>query len=228
MHGLELLETIRSLPREGSSAIFMRHAERFPIVDAADPTLAEITPDGAVAAEAFGANITGFDCVRLFHSPIKRCRQTAEFIARGAESGGCAVEIAGPEPTLGVDYILDLKEAGRLTILHGNHFVRLWFTGQVPSTVIRSAAQIAAGKLVYLTRRMQEPCARGRRLDIHVSHDWNVIILRELMLRVRHEDAGWLTFLDGLAFSSSAEGLRAFYRDQALMKSIPWTFETAP
>jgi hypothetical protein len=225
MHGLELLETIRSLPLEGSSAIFLRHAERFPIVDAADPTLAEITPAGAAAAEAFGAGITGFDCVRLFHSPIKRCRQTAECIARGLESTGCSVEIAGAERTLGVDYILDLKEAGRLTLLHGNHFVRLWFTGQIAPTVIRPVAHIAAGKLVYLTQRLQEPCARGRRLDVHVSHDWNVIILRELMLHVRHEEAGWLTYLDGLAFSSRAAGLHAFYRTSSLMKSMPWTFD---
>jgi hypothetical protein len=124
-----------------------------------------------------------------------------------------------------VDYILDLKEAGRLTILHGDHFVRLWFTGQVAPSIIRAAAHIAAEKLTYLHRRMQEPCSRGRRLDIHVSHDWNVIILRELMLRVRHEDAGWLTFLDGLAFSSDANGLHAFYRGHALGKPMPWTFD---
>lgn len=225
MHGTELLETLHSLPPAGSSAIFMRHAERFPIVDAADPTLAEITPAGAVAAEAFGARIRGFDHVRLFHSPIKRCRQTAECIGRGLASNGVVVEHAGPEPTLGVDYILDLKEAGRLTILHGDHFVRLWFTGQIGAAIIRSAEQIAEGKLVYLTQRLHEPVTRGRRLDVHVSHDWNVIILRELMLRVRHEDAGWLTFLDGVAFSSGAAGLQACYRNFSVTKPLPWTFE---
>lgn len=226
MHGNELLETIRTLPPEGNSAIFLRHAKRFPILDAADPTLAEITPDGAIAAEAFGARMSGFEHVRLFHSPIKRCRQTAESIARGLGSTGCAVEIVGAEPTLGVDYILDLKEAGRLTVLHGDHFVRLWFTGQIAPNIIRAAAHIAAEKLLYLTRRMDEPSTRGRRLDVHVSHDWNVIILRELMLSIRHEDAGWLTFLDGLAFSSRPTGLHAFYRDRSLMKPMPWAFDS--
>lgn len=224
MHGLELLATLRSLPADAPAAAFLRHAERFPIVDASDPTLAEITPAGAAAAEAFGRQIEGFGCIRVFHSPIKRCRQTAECIARGIATTGVAVEIAGADPTLGVDYILDLKEAGRLTVLHGNHFVRLWFSGQVEPTVIRAAAPIAARKLEFLTRRLQEPCSQGRRLDLHVSHDWNIIVLRELMLRVRHEEAGWLDFLDGVAFSPSDAGLRVAYRDHVVTRPLPWDF----
>lgn len=225
MYGLPLLETIRSLP-PASAAVFLRHAERFPILDAAEPTLAEITPNGAAAAEAFGAQLTGFDCIRLFHSPVKRCLQTAACIAQGAQSIGCSVELVGPEDALGVDYILDLREAGRLTVLHGNHFVRLWFSGQVSPTVIRAARQIAARKLAFLTQRLQEPCAQGRRLDLHVSHDWNIIVLRELLLSVRHEEAGWLTFLDGVAFSAHATGLQAVYRDHARVRPLPWSFES--
>ena len=225
MHGLKLLETINSLPTDAPAAAFLRHAERFPIVDVTDPTLAEITPDGAVAAEAFGTLIRGFDYVRIFHSPIKRCRQTAECIARGLDSTGCPVEVAGPGEALGVVYVVDHKEAGRLTELHGDHFVRLWFSGQVPSTVIRAPQYVAERKLAFLTQRLHEPSAQGRRLDLHVSHDWNIIVLRELICGVRHEDAGWLNFLDGVAFAPTADGLRAVYRDRAVTKPLPWSFE---
>jgi len=227
MHGLQLLDTIHSLPTNAAAAAFLRHAERFPILDSADPTLAEITPDGAVSAEAFGTRIRGFDWVRIFHSPVKRCRQTAECIARGISSTGCPVDIAGPEDALGVDYIVDLMEAGRLTVLHGNHFVRLWFSGQVAPTVIRAAEQIAARKLTFLAQRLQEPSERGRRLDLHVSHDWNIIVLRELVCGVRHEEAGWLNFLDGVAFSSTAGELSAVYRERRVTKPLPWSFDAA-
>lgn len=226
MHGLQLLDTIHSLPNDSAAAI-LRHAERFPILDSADPTLAEITPDGAVAAEAFGTRLRGFDCVRIFHSPVKRCRQTAECIARGVSSTGCPVEIAGPDDALGVDYIMDLTEAGRLTVQHGNHFVRLWFSGQVAPTVIRAPEQIAARKLAFLTQRLQEQSPRGRRLDLHVSHDWNIIVLRELVCGVPHEEAGWLNFLDGVAFSPTAGGLSAVYREHRVTKPLPWSFQAA-
>lgn len=224
MYGHELLKTIETLSVDGKSAAMLRHAARFPIVDPTEPTLAEITPEGAADAENFGQRVTGFECVRLFHSPVKRCRQTAECIARGAQKAGITVEHLGPEAALGVDYILDLTEAGRLTALHGEHFVRLWHDGQIEPNVIRATKQIAETKLVYLTRKIQEPCLAGRRLDLHVSHDWNILVLRELLLGVQHEEAGWLNFLDGLVFSLSADRLEACYRNHAQTQILPWRF----
>jgi len=224
MYGHELLKTIKTLATDGNSAAMLRHAARFPIVDPTEPTLAEITAEGAAAAENFGRGIAGFECVRLFHSPVKRCRQTAECIARGALKAGLIVEHLGPEPALGVDYILDMTEAGRLTTLHGDHFVRLWHDGQIDPKVIRATKQIAETKLVYLASKLQEPCLAGRRLDLHVSHDWNILVLRELLLGVLHEDAGWLNFLDGLAFSLCAGRLEARYRSYARAQTLPWRF----
>ena len=226
MHGHTLLETLRSLPAHTNAAVFLRHAERFPILAAADHTLAELTPNGHAAAEAFGTRISGFDRVRIFHSPVKRCRQTAEGIAAGLGTTGCPVEIAGPAEALGVDYILDGAETARLSTLYGDHFIRLWFSGQVGPEVIHAADQIVTRKLAYLTERLQQPCPDGRRLDLHVSHDWNILTLRELLCGVRHEEAGWLNFLDGVAFSSAVDGLRAAYRDRAVTRTLPWRFPT--
>jgi hypothetical protein len=224
MYGHELLETIRTLSAKGKSAAMLRHAARFPIVDPTQPTLAEITPEGATAAEQFGRRIAGFEQVRLFHSPVKRCRQTAECIALGAQKAGITVEHLGPETALGVEYILDLAEAGRLTALHGDHFVRMWHDGQISAKVIRATKQIAETKLIYLARKLQEPCTAGQRLDLHLSHDWNILVLRELLLGVLHEEAGWLDFLDGIAFSLCADRLEARYRNHVQSRTLPWRF----
>lgn len=226
MHGHTLLETLRSLPAQTNAAVFLRHAERFPILAAADHTLAELTPNGHAAAEAFGTRISGFDRVRIFHSPVKRCWQTAEGIALGLGATGCPVEMAGPAAALGVDYIVDGAETARLATQHGEHFIRLWFSGQVGPAVIHAADQIVTRKLAYLTERLQQPCAPGRRLDLHVSHDWNILTLRERLCGVRHEDAGWLAFLDGVAFTAAGDGLRAVYRDRAVTRPWPGRFPT--
>jgi hypothetical protein len=221
MHGHELLATLSSLGSGHPAAAFLRHAERFPIADPARPDDAQLTPTGHATAEQFGARLGAWAQVRLFHSPVKRCRQTAEGIARGAAIAGCTVEAVAPEAVLGVDYIVDVAEAGRLTVLHGEHFVRLWLTGQVPSTVIRPAAEMVAAKLAYLGRRLQEPASDGVRLDLHVSHDWNILAVRELTLGVRHEDAGWLTFLDGLAFAAPASGrLQTVFRHHTRTQAL--------
>ena len=226
MHGREILDTLRTLNARHVVALLIRHAERFPIVDAANPTQAELNPAGRAAAETLGARFEGFSRLRLFHSPVTRCQQTAECIARGADSAGLPVTLVGPQDPLGIDYILDLAEAGRLTALHGDHFVRLWFSGQIPVRVIRPAAEIAAEKLAYLTARLDDDADPGR-LDIHISHDWNTIILRELMLGVRHEEAGWLDYLDGVAFEPKPGALRAVYRDRTVTRPLPWRFDAA-
>lgn len=220
MNGFPLLDVLRSLPSGAPAAAFLRHAERFPITDIADPAAAEITPAGALSAEEFGRQLSGFDYVRLFHSPVKRCRQTAECLARGAAAAGLGVELVGPEDALGIDYILDFKEAGRLTVEHGEHFVRLWFTEKVSPSVIRAARELADRKLAYVAGRLREPCTRARRLDLHVSHDWNIIVLRELVCGVRHEEAGWLDFLDGIAFTPVANGVRAICGNRAVTANV--------
>lgn len=214
MQGHELLETIAGMTAFPAVAAVMRHAARHPIANPSEPTLAEITTEGAKAAVEFGSRLKGFDRVRLFHSPVKRCGQTAACIAQGAAAAGLAVETVGARDEIGCDYILDLVEAGRLTVLHGDAFVRLWLEGKIPATVVRSPRTIAARQLDFAATRLQEPTDGGRRLDLHVSHDWNIILLREILLQIRYEDAGWLTFLDGVVFTADSDGTRAIYRQQ--------------
>jgi Phosphohistidine phosphatase SixA len=226
MHGLELLETLRAVPAGTPAAVILRHAARFPITDQAESHLAELTPQGIADAEAFGTRIQGFDCIRLFHSPIKRCQQTAEAILRGATKIGLSGEIAGPEDTLGAGYIFDLAEIGRLAVQHRDNFVRLWLSGEFPSHVLRSAVDLANIKLDYILERLREPCPRGRRLDLHVSHDWNILILRELFCAIRHEDVGWLDFLDGVVFAPQGDDqVQVTYRDRITTHALPWNVE---
>lgn len=214
MQGNELLETIAGLKTVPAVAAVMRHAARHPIANPAEPTLAEITTEGALAATEFGARLTGFDRVRLFHSPVKRCGQTAACIAQGAARAGLAVELVGAREEIGIDYIVDLAEAGRLTVLHGDHFVRLWVEGKIPPTVVRSPQSLTTLQTDFVGARLREPTGGGRRLDLHVSHDWNIMALREVLLQIRFEAAGWLTFLDGVTFTDDATGMRAIYRQQ--------------
>ena len=87
MNGSDVIKMIGTFAPEGRSAVMLRHAARFPIVDMTRPELAELTPEGSATAEAMGEQLRGHDGVRLFHSPVKRCQQTAECLARGARLG---------------------------------------------------------------------------------------------------------------------------------------------
>ncbi|MBI5381513.1 MAG: histidine phosphatase family protein [Opitutae bacterium] len=220
MYGQALLHTLAQLDATTDAAVMLRHAARFPITDPRTATTIELTPQGFRDAEAFGGKLTGFSRLRLHHSPVKRCQQTAEAIARGASANGLAVEWRGAQDLLGVSFIIDEEETARLTVLHGEAFLRLWLAQQVDPRVIRPAAALAADYIAYFADGLRTSDG-GRRLDLHVSHDWNTMVLREIALGVRHEEAGWLEFLDGITFQRDNGALRTIYRHHSVRHAVP-------
>ncbi len=50
------------------------------------------------------------------------------------------------------------------------------------------------------------------RLDIHVSHDWEISLLREELFGLRYEDVGWPPFMDGILFRTDGADVVASYR----------------
>lgn len=212
MRGEELLQTLRQAAADGGPvAAMLRHAARHPIADPREPHLAELTTEGCAAAEEFGTWLGDFARVRLFHSPVKRCRQTIECIAIGAQRVGVEVEVVGEHPDLGINYIRDVTEAGRLSVEYGEKFVRHWFAGTLPPGIVDPVEAISARKVAYVRGHLAT--AQPGTLDLHCSHDWNIMVLREHLCAVRHEDAGWLNFLDGLTFRPAPTGVRAIYRE---------------
>lgn len=204
------MATLRREARHGKPlAATLRHAERHPITDPAWPDLPELTATGRADAEAFGAALAGFELVRLFHSPVLRCRQTAEGIAAGVQRIGGRVELLGAHEPLGISYTHDRVEFGRLFEIHGdNRFMRLWCDGALPRTALDPAAECSEQIVAFIRGRLAEHAADARSLDLHVSHDINIMAVREACLGLRHEDAGWLEFLDGVVFQPSEDGMR--------------------
>lgn len=211
MRGEKLLATLRREARHGKPlAATLRHAERHPITDPAWPDLPELTTTGRADAEAFGAALEGFELVRLFHSPVVRCRQTAEGIAAGVQRAGGRVEMLGVHESLGIGYTRDRLEFGRLFEIHGdNRFMRLWCDGVLPEKVLAPASSCSTQIREFIHRRLGDHALNARVLDLHVSHDINIMAVREACLGLRHEEAGWLEFLDGVVFQSTADGVRA-------------------
>jgi broad specificity phosphatase PhoE len=223
MSSQAVLESLTALPATSHAAAMIRHGERQPFNSATDPTKALLTDEGKRAARALGAGLSGFDRVRLFHSPVERCRQTAECIAEGAAAKGLSVSIAGPSDALGFGYTRDMPKAIQMYSAMDHGFIDHWFSGRVPDSVIADPSLLVEETLAHITRHLGESDGPGRRLDLHVSHDWNILAMRELLLGITHEQSGWLTFLDGLGFSRPSSGpLQARYHACERHSPLPW------
>jgi hypothetical protein len=208
-----ILDIINNLP--GQSAIVIRHAERFAIkgIDAHFST--GLTEKGLADAYDFGASLPHFENYRLFHSQAKRCRQTAERICEALELAGRKAAIVGQEEVIGVSYMLtDIHTAFNESERHGNQFIRAWFDGRLEPGIYKPLDETLEQHLGYLRTSLQ--ASRG--LDIHVTHDWNINVLREGIFGLRHEDIGWPEYLSGVIFSLGPDGLMAALDDGASIR----------
>lgn len=190
----------------------IRHGDRNKILshDVEGSLSVGLTEKGFTDAEDFGRSIPFFSTIRIFHSPAVRCRETAQMISRGARSQGLTVELIQEEWNLCAPYVKDdrcLKEADRL----GMDFFRTWMSGQISSDWVDGAESSAYMVVEPILSRLKE---KEDCLDVHVSHDWDIMLLREFILGIKHEDAGWLSCLDGISFFQKDGGYRACYRER--------------
>lgn len=186
------------------SAIVIRHAQRCEITGAQAHWTCGLTQAGTEQAHAFGESLAGrFSSYRIFHSPVRRCEQTA--MALSEELDGAPVSA---EKMLGVFYIrVSVEEGFTEADRHGRNFTRAWFSGRVPDDIFMPLPEALAAQTAYI--RSKFGSAPEGAMDIHITHDWNINVLREGIFGLRHEDAGWPGFLEGLAFSLQGNELSA-------------------
>lgn len=202
-----MTDTLRYTIGTGPQALIVRHAERFPLPSISESLMIGLTEKGKLDAFELGRAIEGIGQIRLFHSPAVRCRETAEAIGRGFSDRGGTVQGIQETWDLCAPYLKDdrvLKEAES----QGHGFMRSWFIGQFDPEWIRPTSEAADMVLAHLLQRMTEG-DEGDRLDVHVSHDWEIVLLREELLGIRYEDAGWIEYLGGIHFSRHEGGFLA-------------------
>ncbi|MDW5562211.1 MAG: histidine phosphatase family protein [Methanomassiliicoccus sp.] len=178
--------------------MIVRHAERHAVGDIGHSLEVGLTTKGREDSVAFGRSISGSRPVRLFHSPAVRCRETALGIAEGLRSNGHQVIFLEESPLLCAPYLKDSRVLGDADRL-GHEFMRAWFDGRFDPRWLLPTSEAADMVLSQVIDGLSS--ASADHLDIHVSHDWEVVLLREELLGIRYEDAGWVDYLTGIAFT---------------------------
>lgn len=215
LYGDYLLAALASLPEGAPAVLFARHAERYTIEGAASPDDVPLTPAGEEAARLFGSRLPTARFLRLFHSPILRCKTTAELIAGGFAAAGGQVAFEGALPGLCRSYLVDRRGMNALVRRYGGGgsyaLIRDWFDGRFDPAIIDPCSVAAEG-----LRRLAENAAAYAgpgSLTILVTHDWEILTLREAFLGARHEEVGWVDYLDGLALAREGDTTHFRWRE---------------
>jgi len=217
-YGGALLAALEALPPACPAAIYIRHAERDPIIDLVGSETVQLTPAGEEAARRFGARLPLSRAVRIVHSWIPRCELTARRIAEGFTAAGGRVTFDGMLDGLCGAFVHDFDRVVAYTREYNSDFTRRWFDGLLDPAVI-DPCPIAAANMLKLAETALAGAAHDS-LTILVSHDWDIMTLRETYLGARHEVAGWNDFLDGLALARDGETLHLRWREYAAERLV--------
>jgi hypothetical protein len=198
-------------------AVLMRHAERdqFKLGKETDPLL---TKRGHRDSYELGRDLSVLAPVRIFHSPIKRCEQTAQELCRGLAENNGRCEINGVIEDVGPSlYVTDIKRIIMALEEQGSGFFRLWFDGKLPEDLIAPVEVAAERELSILTAQLTE----DRHFTLNVSHDWNIMVLLEHYFKLKHEDIGYPGFLSGVVAYRENQTVHLYYGERRCAISLP-------
>ena len=196
------LELLQSVYAEGVEhlVVLIRHSAR-EFEPGRHDLLNPLTDEGRSLAHRFGAALPKDVLARGYASPAQRCLDTAELILQGHGECGGRVTRHRPIEALGVFYVLDQMRMYRaMTAATGQvPFLASWFAGEVADDVMmpaglaaRLVARVAAAKLDAPLQRPQ--------LDICVSHDMSLYLVRDRLLGLPVAASGDVNFLDAVVF----------------------------
>jgi len=200
---------MRALPEAARAILLVRHAERGPIVDVATHREVLLTPAGHEAARAAGHLLAALaprraGRVRLLHSPVERCAETARGIGHGLRERDVEHALHGEVGMLGEHYVRDVERGNAHARQHRHAYLRAWLDGVIPDDVLVAKREAGRGQL----RAVVELAPAAGDLTVMVTHDWNIALLRETLLGLTHEAFGWPGFLDGILFVVEAYEVR--------------------
>lgn len=201
------------------SILIMRHGARPHITD---PTLAEttmLTAEGIQTSHELGARLLSRTPVKgIFHSTIHRCQQTAQAILAGLEEEGSHPKFFGAFPELATPYLPDPQKTYTFAFTQGLDslaFLRVWFTKGLDASLADEPHHAGWDQLNFLLKQFRE----NPGFQIHVSHDWNILLLLWTFLEVEPTLETWPNFLEGLLITVTPTALTLQFR--ATQKTLP-------
>ncbi len=195
------LQLISDLRKRGikTISVAMRHSARYYDSEVVEnePFLG-LTDQGKDLSFRLGISLPAGLDVRLFSSAVGRCIETAYLIDKGYTSVGESATRNELEKFLSPFYVRKPFEIFKSFKDMQPDFIRFWFSGNISSESIdtsETAAKQIAQILIEKLDGKPENC-----VNISVTHDWSIYLLKEYYLGLKHEEFGKVEYLEGLAF----------------------------
>lgn len=197
------LETIVGLLAEGARmSLFLRHAERHPITPETPNWGNEVllTSRGIDAAARLGASLSPAVSLGLWSSPVERCRQTCEAIARGADKAERQIITHTNLGNPGIYF--DGTGAHEGPMRDDFHaFARDYIDrGNAPG--MRPLSPTSEELLGFLTEKMS-----SHRCTVFITHDFFAAVLMHYLGLKAPDRTDWCSYLEGVCLIKDESGM---------------------
>jgi hypothetical protein len=206
------IEQFKNIPQGKKITLILRHAERDPIDNMKRAFEALLTENGKRSASLLGEAISSFHPFTFYHSPVDRCRQTAESMIEGIISKNGKAELAGTDMVLGAPYLKGHWNvlAEMITKQGQENFIRSWFNGEVSGDILFSLEVSAKKQLSGLLNQLNI----SKTNCVNITHDWNIVLLKEYFFGIKHEHDGMPDFLEGMFAYVEDDTVHLFYKNR--------------
>ena len=193
-----LIKNLKDSSFDSKTILIIRHSQRFEPKFTDENQYMELTPQGRTIAKLFGTKLPKRKTVRLFHSPVNRCKETAEEIHTGFRKiGGEAIFKGECKAVWGIGMNKQFFMSELQKYRHRVVFFR-WVSGFYNIEEMPSLVQYCQKGADVILNQLKLAPDNG--LDIYVSHDWHTTAFRYGWFGLPPHDK-WIDYLGGFAFT---------------------------
>jgi hypothetical protein len=189
-------DLISNSHRKNCFAIVLRHSIREEITDARNSQNQLLTEEGKNLAMTFGAELPTSKPLRIYHSNIKRCEETAFSIKQGFN--GLVSEVSTNNTLMGFFMLKPDAILQDVNSIGGYKFINKWFNEHYPENQIMRALTARKQMVDFIKKNYNE-----KYLDLYITHDWNVILLLSYHYKLIENNYPWPSFMNGVCLQFS-------------------------
>jgi len=188
-------ENIKFIKEKNCNNLILRHSIREPIIDARNSQNQLLTKEGEQLAQYFGEHLPTNKKYNLFYSPVKRCEQTTDFIRIGLKNSNVEIVKYEENKFLTGFYVKSSDIMAEVNKISAFEFIKKWhnkeFTNDKMLNFIE-AREIMLKSILNLSSTDKEF------VNIHITHDWNIMLMYSYLHDIVSEKYIWPDFLQGV------------------------------
>jgi hypothetical protein len=194
----QIIDGLKEFPDNSKIILILRHSHRNEPKALEKAQKIRLSPQGHAIAKKFGENLPSSRSIKIFHSIIWRCEETAENIHEGFKNIGGISELKGvlkPLAEIGInDKQFYFNVFNNVRVLDSFYRWVVGFYNPNDWTPFVEYCQSVAHQILEQVKNSPE-----NGLDIFVTHDFNVLALRFGWFAL--PPIKWVKFLGGFAFA---------------------------